>query len=195
MPARRLRVRGHVLTGNLGDDAGLDPEEAADPVQGLGGPVHQVPIAVDQNLLAGEQGEQVRQLLAVPAEPAVVPERRPARLDPPPFLLAGPQDVADRLQPGRPQVRPVGVGPLHRVTQHHDEPGVGDSGSDAPLRGQVVEVERGGFAGQRARRSGVEKGLVVLSSPDVLAVCLDVAGTTTGRGRAVGQEEFRFLHR
>jgi hypothetical protein len=100
-------------------------EEGADPIQRGGGPLDEVPVAEDQHLVAGEGVEQMLQLFAVPAEPDMVPEVRPPVGDPPLLGLARAHQVADRLQPGRPQMRPVGMGPLDRVAQRHDEPDAG----------------------------------------------------------------------
>jgi hypothetical protein len=99
---RALRVGGDVLPGDLGQQPGLDPEEGADPVEGGGGLVDQQPVPEHQHLLAREQGERVRELLAVAAESLVVPEGRPAGRDPLLLLGAGADEVADRLQAGRP---------------------------------------------------------------------------------------------
>ena len=65
---RALRVRGDVLPRDLGQQAGLDAEEAADPVEGGGRLVDQQPVPEHQHLLAREQRERVLELLAVPAE-------------------------------------------------------------------------------------------------------------------------------
>ena len=125
-----------------------------------------------------------------------MPERRPARRDPAVLGRAGGREVPDRIQPGRPQVRPVRVRPLDRVTQDRDHPGAGDQRADPPLRLPVVQVEGGRLAAQRAGRRGVEQRLVVLPPPDVLPVGLHVAGpAATLRRRAVGEEELGFLDR
>jgi hypothetical protein len=192
---RALRVRGHVLPGYLGQQPGLDPEEGADPVEGRGRLVDQQPVADDQHLLAREERERVRELLAVPAEPLVVPERRPAGRDPLLLLGAGADEIADRLQAGRPQVGPVGVRALDRVAEDHDELHGRDRRPDPGHRGRVVQVERRGLAAERPGRGGVEERLVPVALPDVLAVGERVARAAPGRRRAVGEEELRFLDR
>jgi hypothetical protein len=133
-----FRMGGDVLPRHLLDQAKLDAEEGADPVEHLGGRVEQLGVAEEQDLLPGEQAVQVLELLAIPAEPDVVPERRPAGRHPAVFLRASAEEVADRLPPGRPQVRPVGVCALNRITQDHDEPGVRDEIADPPLCREVV---------------------------------------------------------
>jgi hypothetical protein len=97
---RRLRMGRDVVPRYLGQHAGLDPEKRADPVQALLGLVHQQPVAQDQHLLPREQGEQVLELLAVTAEPDVVPEAGPAGRDPVFLLRAGRDEVPDGLQAG-----------------------------------------------------------------------------------------------
>jgi hypothetical protein len=124
-----------------------------------------------------------------------VPEGRPAGRDPLLLLRAGADEVADRLQPGRPQVRPVGVRALDRVAEDHDELHVRDRLGDPGHRRLVVEVERRGLAAQRPGRGGVEERLVPVELPDVLAVGQGVTGAALGRRRAVGEEELRFLDR
>jgi hypothetical protein len=75
-------VGGDVLPGYPGQDPLGDAEERAGPVQGLRGLVDQPPVADDEHLLARDKREQVLQLLAVTAEPGVMPEAGPARGDP-----------------------------------------------------------------------------------------------------------------
>src|SRR5580658_7900491 len=94
---RRFGVGGDVVPRHLRQHARLHAEERADPVQGLRGLVDQPPVAQDQDLLAREEREQVLELLAVAAEPGVVPEAGPARGDPALLLAAGPDEVGDRL--------------------------------------------------------------------------------------------------
>ena len=81
----------------LGHDPLLDAEEGEDLVQGLVGLVDQPPVAQDEDLLAREEREQVVKLLAVTAQPGVVPEAGPPGRDPAFLLAAGPDEVADRL--------------------------------------------------------------------------------------------------
>jgi len=192
---RALRVRGDVLPRDRGEQPGLDPEERADLVEGGGRLVDQQPVTQDQHLLAREQRERVRELLAVAAEPLVVPEGRPAGRDPLLLLGAGADEVADRLQPGRPQVGPVGVRALDRVAEDHDELDGRDRLPDPRHRGPLVEVEGRGLAGHRSGRGGVEQRLVPVPLPDVLAVGERVTRAALGRGRAVGEEELRLLDR
>ena len=195
MGQRALRVRGDVLPGDLGQQPGLDAEEGADLVEGGGRLVDQQPVPQDQHLLAREQRERVRELLAVPAEPLVVPEGRPAGRDPLLLLGAGADEVADRLQAGRPQVGPVGVRALDRVAEDHDELHGRDRLPDPRHRGRVVEVQGRGLAAERSGRGGVEQRLVPVPLPDVLAVGERVTRAALGRRRAVGEEELRFLDR
>ncbi len=75
-------VRPDVMPRHTGDEPGLDPEEPAHAVHRLPGGVAQFPVAQQQYLLAREQPEQVLELLAVAALRGVVPEVRPACLDP-----------------------------------------------------------------------------------------------------------------
>jgi len=192
---RALRVRGDVLPGDLGQQPGLDAEEGADLVEGGGGLVDQQPVPQDKHLLAREQRERVLELLAVPAEPLVVPEGRPAGRDPLLLLGAGADEVADRLQAGRPQVGPVGVRALDRVADDHDELHGRDRLPDPCHRGRFVEVQRRALAAERSGRGGVEERLVPVALPDVLAVGERVTGAALGRRWPVGQEELRFLDR
>ena len=187
---RLVRVRGHVLPGHLGDDALLDPQEPADLVQRPHRRVNQVTVAQDEHLLLREHLVQVLELLAVPAQPRVVPELRPARRHPAVLVAAGPDEIPDRVKAGRPEVGPVGVGPLHRVTQHRDHLDVRDQVLDPALRRSVIEVERGGLGPQLARRGRLEQRLVVLPPPDLLTPGRDIAGAaaTGGRRPPVGQE-------
>ena len=195
VPQRRLRVGGDVLPRYLGQHARLDPEEGADPVQGLRGFVDHQPVAQHEDLLAREEREQVLELLAVPAQPGVVPEAGPAGRDPAVLLAARPDEVTDRLQARRPQVSPVGVGPLHRIAHDHDQPGLGQRLADPAHRGPVVQVERRRLAAQRAGRGRVEQRLVLRPAPDVLPVSERVPGSALGRRRAVGEEELGLLDR
>jgi hypothetical protein len=95
---RVLWMRGDVLPGDLADDAGLDAEEGADPVEGGGRLIDEQPVTEHEHLLAREQRERVVELLTVPAEPGVVPERRPPGRDPALFLGASLHEVADWFQ-------------------------------------------------------------------------------------------------
>jgi hypothetical protein len=93
-------VRGDVLLGHVADDARVDPEEFADVVEGLRGGVDERAVAEDENLLLRETQEEVLQLLAVFAEPGVVPEVSPASGDAGVLLGAGPDEVPGRIEPG-----------------------------------------------------------------------------------------------
>ncbi len=190
---RVLRVGRDVLPRDLGQQARRHAEERADLVQGLRGLVDQPPVAKDQDLLAGEQGEQVLELLAVAAKPGVVPEAGPARGDPALLLIAGPDEIGDRLQARRPQVSPVGMGAFDWVADDHDQPGRRDRVADPAHRGPVVQVERRRLAPQRPGGSRGEQGLVVRPPPDVLPVGQRVPRAALGRGRPVGQEELGLL--
>ena len=187
---------GHVLARHLRDDPGPHAQEGADRVERQPRRVDQVPVAQDEDLLPREQPEQPLKLLAIPAEAGVMPERRPARRDPALLGRARGREVPDGIQPGGPQVRPVGVRPLDRITQDRDHPGARDQRMDPLLRPAVVQVEGGRLAAQRAGRRGVEQRLIVLPPPYVLAVGLHVAGpAATPRRWAVGEEELGFLDR
>ncbi len=190
-----LRVGGHVLARHLRDDPRPHAQEGADLVERQRRRVDQVPVAQDEDLLPREQPEQPLQLLAIPAEAGVMPERRPARRDPAVFGRARGREVPDGIQPGRPQVRPVGVRPLDRVTQHGDHPGARDQCVDPLLRPAVVQVEGSRLAAQRAGRRGGEQRLVVVPPPDVLPVGLHIAGAAAPWRRAVGEEVLRLLDR
>ena len=136
------------------------------------------------------------ELLGVPAQPGVVPERCPARRHAGILLGAGAHEVADRLQPGRPQVGPVGVGALDRVAQDHDHLGVRDQLADAALRGTVIEIKRCRLTARGTGRGAGEQRLVVRPPPDMLAVGLYVARpAAAGRRRPVGEEELGLLDR
>ena len=95
-----LWVRGDVLLGHVADDARVDPEEFADVVEGLRGGVDERAVAEDENLLLRETQEEVLQLLAVFAEPGVVPEVSPASGDAGVLLGARLDEVPDRIEPG-----------------------------------------------------------------------------------------------
>jgi hypothetical protein len=86
------------------------------------------------------------------------------------------------------------VRPVHRVAQQDDQLHVRDQALDPVVRGQIVQIERGGLAAQRPRRRGVEQRLVVRLPPDVLLVGLHVAGTAAGRRAPVGEKELGLLH-
>ena len=191
---RRVRhERGDVLPRYAGQQAGADAEEPADRVECPLWTLAQVAVAEHQHLLAREDLQEVGDLLAVPALGEVVPEVRPPGGPARRLGRAGREEVGLRLQPGRPQVRPVGMGPVDRVAEHEDDPCVRDERVDPPVRRPLVQVERGGLAAQRARRRRVEQRLVVGSPPDVLLVGLPVAGAARGRRRAVRQEELGLL--
>jgi hypothetical protein len=192
---RLLRVRGDVFPGDFGDHPGMDSEEGTDPPQRGGRLVDEPPVADHQQLLAREQRERVVKLRAIFAERGVVAEAGPPGGDPALFLGARLDEVADRLKPGRPQVRPVGVRPLDRIPQDHDELRRRDEVPDAPQRRPVVEVQRRRFAAQRTGRGRLEQCLVPVPLPDVLPVGERVPGAAAGRRRAVGEEELRFLDR
>ncbi len=195
MPERLRRMRGHVLPRQLGQQPRPDAEERAGLVERPGRLGDQGAVAEHQDLLAREHRVQVLQLPAVHAQPRVVPEVRPARGHPAILRGAGGDKVRDRVQAGRPQMGPVGVRSLDRITQHDDESRVRDERPDPPLRGLAVEVERRGFAGQRAGWRSREQAFVVSPAPDVLAVGLRVAGPALGRRRPVSEEELRLLDR
>jgi hypothetical protein len=184
-----------VLPRHLRHHPLLDPEEAEDPAQGPGRGVDQLAVAEDQHLLARDHREQEFQLLPIPAQPGVMPERGPAGADAPWFLGAGLDEVPDRFQPGRPQVGPVGVGPFHRIAQHRNQLRVRDRGPDAPHRVPVVQVQRRRLTPQRPRRGRVEQRLVIRPPPHVLAVGERVAGSAARRRRPLTEEEFRLFDR
>src|SRR3954453_21529502 len=62
------RVRRHVRRRDLPEQAGLDAEEPADPIQGRDGLVAELTVAEDEHPLAGEAGVEAAQLLAVTAQ-------------------------------------------------------------------------------------------------------------------------------
>ena len=195
MRQRGFGVGRDVVPRYLGQHPLLDAKEGADLIQGLLGLVDQQPVAQDEDLLAREEREQVLKLLAVTAQPGVVPETGPPGRDPALLFAAGPDEVTERLQARRPQVRPVGVGPLHRIAHDHDQPGVGQRRADPAHRGAVIQVERGGLTAQGPSRSRVEQRLVIRPAPDVLPVGECVSGPALGRRRPVGEKELRLLDR
>ncbi len=188
-------MRRDVLARHLGDQALLHAEERADAIERGHGLVDQLTVAEQQDVLPGEQSEKVLQLLAVPAETDVVPEGRPARGDAARLLRAGADDVADGFEPRRPQVRPVRMRALDRVTQDDDQLGVREQRVDAALGVAVVQVERCGLAFQRSRRRVVEQRLVLRPAPDVLLEGQRVAGTAPCRRGPVAEEELGLLDR
>ena len=191
---RTARVRGDVLPRHLGDDPPAHAEEIADLVERRRRCVQQRAVAQDAHLLPGEPQEQVLQLLGVAAEPRVVPERGPPGRGPGVLLGAGADEVADRFQPGRPQVGPVRMRPLDRVPQDHDHLDPRDQLADAALRVAVIKIEGRRLAAQGARRGAREQRLVVGAPPHVLPVGLHVARPAAAvRRRPVGEEELRFL--
>ena len=195
MRQRGIRVGGDVLSRYLGQHALGDPEKRADLVESLRRLIHQQPVADDQDLLAREQRVQVLELLAVAAEADVVPEAGPARGDPAVLLATGPDEVADRLEARRPQMRPVRVRPFDRIAHDHDQPGAGNRLTYPAHRGPVVQVQRRRLAPERAGRSRVEQGLVIRPAPYLLAVGQRVPRAAPGRRRSVGEEELRLLDR
>src|ERR1035438_7604669 len=102
MAERPLRVSGDILPRHLGDNPLRNAKEGADGVQRLGWRVDQRPVPEHQDVLPREQRVQLLQLLAVPAEPGVVPELGPASGDPAVFVRAGRDEVIDGVEPGRP---------------------------------------------------------------------------------------------
>jgi hypothetical protein len=135
----------------------------------------------------------VLQLFAVPAEADIVPERGPSgglafRLG-----VARGEEVRLRLEAGVPQVGPVRVRPVDRIAQQQDQPGVRHELPDAVVGGQIVQIERGGLAAQRARRRRFEQSLVFCPPPDVFLVRLHVAGTAFHRWTPLAQEKLRLL--
>ena len=97
---RRLGMSGDVLPGDFGDDPLLHTEETEDAVEGRGRIIHELAVADDVHLLPGEQRKDVLELLPVPAESRVVPERRPAGGDTPFLLPAGLNEIPAGLEPG-----------------------------------------------------------------------------------------------
>src|SRR3954467_10741664 len=61
---RGSRVRRHVRRRDLPEQADLDAEEPADPIQRRDRLVPELPVAEDEHLLAGEAGVEALQLLA-----------------------------------------------------------------------------------------------------------------------------------
>jgi hypothetical protein len=124
-----------------------------------------------------------------------VPEAGPARGDPAVLLATGPDEVADRLQARRPQMRPVRVRPFDRIAHDHDQSGARNRLAYPAHRGAVVQVQRRRLAPQRPGRSRVEQGLVIRPAPYLLAVGQRVPRAAPGRRRSVGEEELRLLDR
>jgi hypothetical protein len=54
-----LRMSGHVLPGDLGDDPGLDTEERTDAVQRPGRFINEFPVPENEHLPAREHRQQV----------------------------------------------------------------------------------------------------------------------------------------
>src|SRR6266480_8136665 len=192
---RGMWVRRDVLLGYLTDYALLDTEKCADPIQRGDGIIEKLTVTQNQNPLAGERRVQVLELLAVTAEPSVMPKVSPASLDPRVFLRARLHHIADRFEACRPQVRPVGVGALDRVSQHSDELRRRDASADPSLCRAVVEVERRRLPAQHSAGCRVEQSLIVLEPPDVLAVGPGIAWAAASGRWAIGEEELRLLDR
>ena len=93
------------------------------------------------------------------------------------------------------QVHPVGVGPVHRITQDGDELDVGDQGAHPPMRVPVPEVERGALALQGPSGRRREQGFVAVALPDPLPHTVGVTGPLLGAGRPVAHEELGLLDR
>ena len=102
-------------------DTLLDAQEPADGIERPGRGIDQVPVAQEVHLLTREDRQQVLELLAVTAEALVVPERRVPGRHPAGFCCARLAEVVDGLEAVGPQVRPVGVRPVHRITDDGDE--------------------------------------------------------------------------
>jgi hypothetical protein len=125
-----------------------------------------------------------------------MPELCPARRDPAVLVRTRPHEVTLRVQARGPQVGPVRVRPLHRVTQDRDQLGRRDQLPDPALCLPVIQVERGRLAAQQARGGRPEQRLVVGAAPDVLTPGGDVTRPAPPAGRRpVGQEELRLLDR
>ena len=186
-------MRGDVLPRDLGDKPLFHAQEIEDAVEGGCGLIHQLAVPDNEDLLTGEHREDVLELLAVPPEADVVPERGPARGDAALLLPARLDEVADWLKPGRPEMRPVRMGALDRIPDDRDELGVRDQIPDSAHGIGVVHVQRGRLAAQRSVRSGIEERLVVLPLPHVLTVGQRVTGAAPGGWRPVTEEELWLL--
>ena len=142
-----------------------------------------------------EQGPQVPDLTAVadrsPRTARWGPSRRRPSLG---LQSARGQEVPFRLQSVRPQVGPVGVRPVHRVTQHHDQPGVRHRRGDPPVGLGVLQVEGGALPAEGTGRGAFEEGLVVLPAPHPFASAVGVTRTAVLGRRTVAEEVLRLLH-
>ena len=112
----------------------------------------------------GNSVRRCRICSAVAAGPQVAPERRPPGGRPLGLLGARGQEVGDRLQAVRPQVGPVRVGPVDRVPQDQDQPGVGHRLGDPLGARGVGQVEgacsprAGPLRGPRRRAARTPRG-------------------------------------
>ena len=120
------------------------------------------------------------QLATVEPGLEVAPERGPAGRPAALLLGTGGREIVDRLQTVGPQMGPVGVGPVHRIAQDHDDPGLGNGLVDPLAWRGVGQVERGRLAPQGAGSGGVEEPLVVVAPPDPLPVAVGVARVRPG---------------
>jgi hypothetical protein len=85
-------------------------------------------------------------------------------------------------------VHPVGVQPVHRVTQDGDQLGLGQVLGDPAARVAVVEVERRALPRELLLAGGREQVEVPLALPDPLAVAVRVAGPGVRRRWRVAAE-------
>jgi hypothetical protein len=190
---RRRGVGRDVLGRHLGDHAWLHAQEVADAVQHRPWRFAELAIAQKEDLVPRKRLVQALQLLAVPAQLEVAPERRPTGCRT--FLLqpARRHEVAFGFEPVGPEVRPVRVGAVDRVTQRGDEARQRDGVSNASMGLPREQVERAGLPPQRAGRGVLEQPLVVLTPPHVLPEGPGVPRPASSRGRPVGQEVLRLL--
>ena len=185
-----------VVLRHLVDRGGGDAEERADAVERGQRLVHQLLVAQQEHLVAGEVVEEVCDLPAVHPEPLVVPERSPPVVDALRLPADRLHDVVARLQPVHPQVHPVAVGAVDGVAEHRDQLRVRVVDGDPASRVAVVEVERRALAARHVVGGVVEEREVAVALPDPLQVAVRVARPLVRRGRAVAaQVVLRLLHR
>ncbi len=173
------------MRGHLAHLSGGHPEEPAHVVQGLLGLVDKLLVADQMHLVRTEELVEMGQLLAIATDLPVPPKGRPSRRLAFGLLGARRDEVGDRLQPVRPEVRPVGVGAVYGVAQDGDQLGVWHGIGDATVRLEIGQVQRRALPSQRPCGSLIEEGLVVLPPPDPLPIAVGVPRTAAVGGRAI----------
>src|ERR1700722_6754050 len=90
----------------------------------------------------------------------VVPEIPPAVGDALGFEGTRRDEITYRLEAVRPEMQPIRVSPVDRITKDDDQSCVRDQAGDPVMRGLVIQIERGALPAHEVVRA-VEQRLVV----------------------------------